>query len=66
MWAARARLRELIQRHPGLSFGASLAGGLGLGLLFASVFAGFSGWWAVGAVLFTAVVVAGGLLAARR
>jgi len=65
VWAARARLRVFAERHPGRTFGASFIGGLGLGLLLASVYSGFSGWWVVGAILFTAVVVAAGLRAGR-
>jgi hypothetical protein len=66
IWGARSRLLELTRRHPGRAVAVGFAGGLGLGLLFASVFSTFAGWWAVGAVLFSAVVVAVSLRAARK
>ena len=36
-------------------FGLGAAGGIGLGLTIASVFAGFSAWWIIGLGLLTAV-----------
>jgi len=65
VWSARARVGELAGRHPGRALGVGFAGGLGLGLLLASVFSSFVQWWAVGAVLFAAVVVVAGFSAGR-
>ena len=49
---SRDRLERAIQRTPWRAAAALLAGGAGLGLLFASVFP-FFWWWAVGATLST-------------
>ena len=66
LWSDRLRLQEFVQYHPGLAIGASFVGGTGLGLLLASAFAEFSGWWVIGAFLFTAIVVAAAWLGVRR
>src|SRR5262245_112731 len=60
VWRGRNRLRDLAGRHPGSALAFGVAGGFGLGLLLASVFSGFTEWWALGAVILTAVVVAAG------
>jgi hypothetical protein len=65
IWCARTRLLGFLQRHPGPACTALFAAGLGLGLLFASVFSGYAGWWAIGALLFTAILLAAASLAAR-
>jgi hypothetical protein len=65
VWHARSRLRELARRHPGRALGLGFAGGIGLGLLLASVFSGFMEWWAVGAVLLAAAIVAAGFSVGR-
>lgn len=44
---------------------ATFVTGLGLGLLVASVFADFEGWWVVGAALLVSVQVAGLLVLTR-
>ncbi len=44
-----------LEYTPRTLLGLGAAGGLGLGLLLASVFAGFTGWWAIGALALTAV-----------
>lgn len=66
VWTARARLLDSVRRHPRRSLGVGFTGGLGLGLLVASVYSGFFGWWAVGAVLLTIAVVTTAVCAARR
>jgi hypothetical protein len=66
LWTARARLRESIHQYPELSLAIGFTGGLGLGLLTASVYSGFFGWWAVGAALLTAAVVVTAVWAAQR
>ncbi|MEU5788250.1 hypothetical protein ABZ754_11015 [Micromonospora purpureochromogenes] len=45
----------LLEYTPRVLLGLGGAGGLGLGLLLASVFAGFTGWWVIGALTLTAV-----------
>ncbi len=65
VWAARASLRESVGSHPGPSLGLAFVGGLGLGLLLASVYSGFFGWWAIGAGLLTAVVIVVAIRARR-
>jgi hypothetical protein len=51
----RATLERTIRARPWSASAALFAAGLGLGLLFASVFP-FFWWWAVGATLFTLVL----------
>ena len=57
LWSARARLRESACRRPWFGVALAFFGGVGLGLLLASVYSGFFGWWAIGAALFAAVVI---------
>ena len=64
LWKRRTRLYETIRRSPVWSSLAVFVAGAGLGLLFSSVLP-FFWWWAVGAVLFTAMAVAA-LVAATR
>lgn len=66
VWSSRARLRESARGRPGLAVWLAFVGGLGLGLLLASVYSGFFGWWAIGAALFTAAVVIVAIHAGRR
>lgn len=66
VWRSRARLRESAGRRPGVAVWLAFTGGLGLGLLLASVYSGFFGWWAVGAALFTAAIVTVAIHAGRR
>ncbi|WP_146605661.1 hypothetical protein [Micromonospora craterilacus] len=56
-WLLAMLVRALpsLAYQPRTLFGLGAAGGLGLGLLLASVFAGFTGWWAIGALTLTAV-----------
>ncbi len=60
----RARLESTIHHRPWTAAAVLFAGGLGLGLLLASVFP-FFWWWAVGAALFTVTLVLAALAAAR-
>jgi 8-oxo-dGTP pyrophosphatase MutT (NUDIX family) len=53
-WIWRDR-RRLAAAPPWWQVGAPLSGGLGLGLVAASVFGDFPQWWAVGAALLTLV-----------
>ena len=66
LWRDRLRLREVVQHSPGTTVAASFAGGTGLGLLFASVFSEFSGWWIIGAFVFSTVVIAAAWSGGRR
>ncbi len=66
VWHSRARLRESARGRPGLAVWLAFVGGLGLGLLVASVYSGFFGWWAIGAVLFTAAALTVAIHAGRR
>lgn len=52
MWLLAILVRAVpsLGLAPRTVFGLGCAAGLGLGLLLASVFGGFAGWWAVGAV----------------
>ncbi len=61
----RDRLSLVIGRAPWAAAGVLVAGGLGLGLLFASVFP-FFWWWAIGAALLTGSLVVAALTAAGR
>lgn len=51
MWLLAVLVRALpsLGLTPRALFGLGCAAGLGLGLLLASVYAGFTGWWAIGA-----------------
>ena len=66
VWRARASLSDSIRNRPGVSVGIVFAGGLGLGLLVASVYSGFFGWWAIGAALLTVAAVTTAIHAAAR
>ena len=58
LWQRRGSLRAVALRVPGPAGGLVFVGGFGLGLLIASAFSAFFWWWAVGAVLFGAVLLA--------
>jgi heme exporter protein D len=60
----RAHLESTIGHRPWTAATVLFGGGLGLGLLLASVFP-FFWWWAVGATLFTVMLVLAALAAAR-
>jgi hypothetical protein len=66
VWRSRARLRESARSRPGVAVWLAFTGGLGLGLLLASVYSGFFGWWAIGAALLTAAMVTAAASAAMR
>jgi hypothetical protein len=61
----RAQLECTIRRLPWTATAVLFGGGLGLGLLLASVFP-FFWWWAVGATLFTVTLILVALAAAGR
>jgi hypothetical protein len=63
LWHGRHRLSETLARAPGLAGAGWCCAGLGLGLLLASVFP-FFWWWALGAGLLTATLLAAAVLAA--
>jgi hypothetical protein len=65
LWRRRARLARWAGDRPGAGAAASFAAGLGLGLLAASAFSSFVGWWAVGAVVFAGANAAAIAVAAR-
>jgi hypothetical protein len=65
LWRGRRRLMDAVRARPGAGLVGSFAGGLGLGLLIASVFSGISAWWVVGAVLFTVTLVTIASIAGR-
>lgn len=57
LWRERIPLGGLIRRYPARSATVAFLGGLGFGLLVASVFSGFFWWWAIGAILFGVLLV---------
>jgi hypothetical protein len=61
LWRRRQRLDAVLDRRPWLARAGIFGGGVGLGLLLASVFAAFW-WWAVGAGLLTAALLAAAVL----
>jgi hypothetical protein len=61
----RAQLECTIRQRPWTAAAVLFGGGVGLGLLFASVFP-FFWWWAVGATLFTITLILIALAAAER
>ena len=63
LWQRRRRLDAALSRRPRLAWAAAFVGGLGLGLLVASVFV-FFWWWVIGAALLTATLLAAALVAA--
>jgi hypothetical protein len=65
LWRRRHRLEAALSRRPWPAWGGAFLGGLGLGLLVASVFA-FFWWWAIGAMLLTAALLAAAVVAAGR
>jgi heme exporter protein D len=60
----RAQLESTIRHRPWMAAAVLFGGGLGLGLLLASVFP-FFWWWAVEATLFTVTLILVALAAAR-
>jgi hypothetical protein len=66
LWRRRAGLRRLAQDAPGPAGAAVFVAGFGLGLLIASAFSAFFWWWAVGAVLFGALLLAAVLAVSGR
>ena len=66
LWQRRGSLRAVALRVPGPTGGLVFVGGFGLGLLIASAFSAFFWWWAVGAVLFGAVLLAAVVEASRE
>ena len=65
LWRRRGRLAQAVRRAPGAARLGVFLGGLGLGLLLASAFSTFFWWWAIGAVLFQASIVAASVVAER-
>jgi hypothetical protein len=65
LWQRRQRLDAALSRRPRLAWAGAFVGGLGLGLLVASVFI-FFWWWVIGAALLTATLLAAALVAAGR
>jgi hypothetical protein len=63
LWQRRGPLRAVALRMPGRAGALVFVGGFGLGLLIASAFSAFFWWWAVGAVLFGATLLAAVLVA---
>jgi hypothetical protein len=63
LWQRRQRLDAALSRRPRLAWAGAFVGGLGLGLLVASVFI-FFWWWVIGAALLTATLLAVALVAA--
>ena len=57
LWARRKRLSKTLQTSPWLGSLGVLTAGVGLGLMIASVISLFFWWWAVGAVLFGAMMI---------
>jgi hypothetical protein len=66
LWRRRAGLRRLAHDAPGPTGAAVFVGGFGLGLLIASAFSAFFWWWAIGAVLFGALLLAAALAVSGR
>ena len=64
LWKRRERLYETILVSPARGGLGVFVAGAGLGLLLASVFPWFW-WWAVGATLFGAMLIAASVAAAR-
>jgi len=58
LWQRRGPLRAVALRMPGRAGTLVFVGGFGLGLLIASAFSAFFWWWAVGAMLFGAALLA--------
>jgi len=62
--ACSRRLLEALQRSPGIASLGIFVAGLGLGLLLASAFSAFFWWWAIGAILFGAMLIVATIMAA--
>jgi hypothetical protein len=65
LWRRRQRLDAALTRWPWSARAGAFLGGLGLGLLVASVFT-FFWWWAIGAALLTGTLLTAALVAARE
>jgi hypothetical protein len=65
LWKRRERLYETIRVSPAWGSLGVFVAGVGLGLLLASVFPWFW-WWAVGAILFGAMMISALMTATRR
>ena len=65
LWRRRGRLADTVRRAPARAGAGIFAIGLGLGLLLASVWSVFFWWWAIGAALLQASVLAWSVVAAR-
>jgi hypothetical protein len=65
LWQRRRRLDAALARRPWLAGAGAFGTGLGLGLLVASVF-GLFWWWAFGAGLLTATLLAAAVVAASE
>lgn len=57
-WRGRSKAWQFMSNHPGHAFVSVLMAGFGLGLLIASAFSSFFGWWAIGAIIFCFFVIA--------
>lgn len=57
-WRGRSKFWQFMSHSPGGAFVSILVAGIGLGLLIASAFSGFFGWWAIGAIIFCFFVIA--------
>lgn len=66
LWQHRQRLYDSIRRSPNVGSVAAFAAGLGLGLLLASAFSSFFGWWAMGAVFYGAIMITALIVTTRR
>jgi hypothetical protein len=64
LWRRRRALDAALARRPWLGRAAAFVAGLGLGLLVASVYT-FFWWWAIGATLLSATLLAGAVVAAK-
>jgi hypothetical protein len=58
LWQNRATAVACARERPQHALLLTFCGGVGLGLLLASAFSSWFWWWAVGAVLFSAALVA--------
>ncbi len=65
LWRRRRRLEATLTRRPWPAWAGAFLGGLGLGLLVASVFS-FFWWWAIGAAVLTVTLLAMALVAAGQ
>jgi len=65
VWRRRQKLARYFARRPLVCAGLCFGGGMGLGLLLASAFSSFFGWWAIGAAVFGCAMLQTCRLAAR-